>query len=703
MAGSSKEEIARQHAEALELLKLQPLSSAAPTICEAIPLARKTRPVAERIVVQDMSVVTGPDYIASLEKRQALLDQESSSSSEAFPQPQDEDSKVADSVANADPNSENENVTKANCLTGEGESLGGALKSPNSRSAISASIKEELLPVQAWAPYWSFRGQVNIQKLQQLVQEGYNQTPTPLSPTKRYQVEDIKDFNNYWDPIHAAVRNVSIKRPSHDEWGIPKIALVFCDDFIDRVFELPWWTKQDSPFRKAVQPLLDALNVPRERVVRLLLASLPPGTTIPIHSDSGEWVRSTHRVHVPILVNQPDNILFRCGPDLQRIPTRPGYIVEINNQSWHAVSNCDSDYRVHLILDYVDEDSELPRQRLTLDEGELLRQTRRSVDRAVDVGKRPTPAFLILGAQKAGTTSLYEALMQHPWFIRPVKFRETHCLDWRWNDKLIKVENQRRHVNSFFHTKELQHYPSCRTGDSTPSYLIDSACVIPRLKRVWPHWKEMKFMVMLREPIQRCESHYAMVTSPVGTPAQLKARGSEWRESTLEQVLEKDFDLLSTCGVIPYWKDNQLDRNAFDNFINTPEEYQAWQSYLSHIPPNTGSYSLVGRSLYALNLLPWLRAMNRTQFYVINLEDWSSQPQSVLVNVWRHLDVPYCSTIHAKAQNTRDYESKLSADWKNRLQRFFEPHNERLVSLLGSSKVNPWSPCWLYSREQKEN
>jgi hypothetical protein len=211
----------------------------------------------------------------------------------------------------------------------------------------------------------------------------------------------------------------------------------------------------------------------------------------------------------------------------------------------------------------------------------------------------------------------------------------------------------------------------------------------------------MKFMVMLREPLQRCESHYAMVTSPVGTPAQLKARGSEWRESTLEQVLESDLDLLQKCGVIPYWKENQLNRQVYDKFINTEEEYQAWQRYLSHIPANTGSYALVGRSLYALNLLPWFRAMDRSQFYVISLEDWSSQPQTVLGKLWQHLEVPHCSTVDAKAQNTRAYESKLSDEWKDRLQRFFEPHNERLVSLL-DSKVNPWSRCWVYSQQETE-
>ena len=691
MAGSSPEEIARQHAEALELLRLQPLAQGPPAVIgQAIPLKHKTRPISERIVVQDMSVVTGPEYIASLQQKQ-----------HSSPQPQDDADKDANDDDNNfnNSNNENEDLTKANRLNGHEATMADESLKENENL-----ISQSLLQADALAPYWSFRGQVDVRDLQKLVQHGYNQAPTPLSPDKCYQASDISDTKDYWDPIHAAVHNVNIKRPSHDQWGIPKIALVFSDDFVQRVFELPWWSKDDSPFRQAIQPILDTLNIRRNQIVRLLLASLPPGTTIPIHFDSGEWVTSTHRVHVPVLVNRPEDILFRCGPDLQRIPTRPGYVLEINNQSWHAVSNCDSDHRVHLILDYVDDDEDdkivLPRQRLTLGEGEVLRQTRRSVDRAVDAGKRPAPSFLIIGAQKAGTTSLYEALMQHPLLARPKKLRETHCLDWRWDEKLTTLADQRKHVNSFFHTEQLRHYPSVLTGDSTPSYLIDSRRVIPRLQKVWPHWRDMKFLVMLREPIQRCESHYAMVTSPVGTPSQLRVRGSEWRALTLEQVLQDDLDLLQKCGVIPYWQDEQVIREIYDEFINTEEEYQAWQRYLSHIPLHTGSYACVGRGLYALNLLPWLRVMDQRQFYVVNLEDFSTQPQSVLAKVWKHLDVPHCSTVDATAQNTRAYESRLSTEWKDRLQRFFEPHNERLLSMFGAGD-NPWRKCWIYSEDQE--
>jgi hypothetical protein len=184
-----------------------------------------------------------------------------------------------------------------------------------------------------------------VSALQALVKEGYNlpyskDDMPPLSPT------------NYWDPRNAAKLNVTITRPSHDGWGIGKIVLFFCDDFLTRIYQLPFY----KAFEKALQPVLDACMPQGAILVRALLASLPPGVTIPVHHDTGEWVKTTHRVHVPIVVQNPDNILFRCGPtpeSMQRIDCIPGHVFEINNQAKHAVSNCDDSLfsRVHLILD----------------------------------------------------------------------------------------------------------------------------------------------------------------------------------------------------------------------------------------------------------------------------------------------------------------------------------------------------------------
>ncbi len=97
-------------------------------------------------------------------------------------------------------------------------------------------------------------------------------------------------------------------------------------------------------------------------------------------------------------------------------------------------------------------------RRMTLLPGEVVNQTRRSIDLAIPrnpyassptptlggsaaarssedysdyfTKKHNSPAFIVLGAQKCGTTSMYEYICQHPLVVKP-KRRETHYFDWR--------------------------------------------------------------------------------------------------------------------------------------------------------------------------------------------------------------------------------------------------------------------------------
>jgi hypothetical protein len=93
------------------------------------------------------------------------------------------------------------------------------------------------------------------------------------------------------------------------------------------------------------------------QVVRCLLASMPPGISIPPHHDTGYWVNYTHRLHLPIITS-PDHVIFRIGPTVDqmvRINFDEGSLIELNNQSKHAVDNCWDRHRVHLIFDYVED------------------------------------------------------------------------------------------------------------------------------------------------------------------------------------------------------------------------------------------------------------------------------------------------------------------------------------------------------------
>jgi hypothetical protein len=90
--------------------------------------------------------------------------------------------------------------------------------------------------------------------------------------------------------------NVHLVRPSHDMWGVKKIIFNFCDDFLLKVLDLPW--SRDSEWRPLLQQIYASIGVVESKVVRSLLARMPPRMDIPVHHDTGYWVKHTHRIHV---------------------------------------------------------------------------------------------------------------------------------------------------------------------------------------------------------------------------------------------------------------------------------------------------------------------------------------------------------------------------------------------------------------------
>lgn len=92
--------------------------------------------------------------------------------------------------------------------------------------------------------------------------------------------------------------NVRLTRPAHDAWGIKKIVFNFCDDFLMKVLDLPF--SRLSEWRDLLLPIYNAIGVDESKIVRSLLASMPPGVSIPVHHDTGYWVKYCHRVHVAI-------------------------------------------------------------------------------------------------------------------------------------------------------------------------------------------------------------------------------------------------------------------------------------------------------------------------------------------------------------------------------------------------------------------
>ena len=108
------------------------------------------------------------------------------------------------------------------------------------------------------------------------------------------------------------------------------------------------------------------------------------------------------------------------------------------------------------------------------------------------------PNFLIIGAAKAGTSSLDYYLKQHP-MIYLSKTKEPHFFDYSPNYQ----KGLKHYVKKHF--KGAEKYPA--RGEATPSYLQHFEIVIPRISEAY-NGDLPKFIIMLRDPVERAWSHY---------------------------------------------------------------------------------------------------------------------------------------------------------------------------------------------------
>lgn len=119
--------------------------------------------------------------------------------------------------------------------------------------------------------------------------------------------------------------------------------------------------------------------------------------------------------------------------------------------------------------------------------------TLRSNFRQITGGNRMKPSFMIVGAQKAGTTSLYKYLAQHS-AIKPTLLKEVHYFDLNY-DKPVSW------YQSFFPLKKKNN---SITGEASPYYMFHPYAI----KRIAEYNPNMKIIVLLRDPASRAISHY---------------------------------------------------------------------------------------------------------------------------------------------------------------------------------------------------
>ena len=126
-----------------------------------------------------------------------------------------------------------------------------------------------------------------------------------------------------------------------------------------------------------------------------------------------------------------------------------------------------------------------------------------------------TPDFLIVGAAKSGTSSLHSYLSKHPDIYMSEKRKELYFWHIATNTNRSIIDHSGEGTIPTQLDEYLEYFKDAGkgqiTGEACPSYLYFHDHVLQNLKRYHANWRDVKIIIILREPVSRIISQYRFV------------------------------------------------------------------------------------------------------------------------------------------------------------------------------------------------
>lgn len=247
---------------------------------------------------------------------------------------------------------------------------------------------------------------------------------------------------------------------------------------------------------------------------------------------------------------------------------------------------------------------------------------------------RKLPDFIIIGAMRAGTTTVHHLLNQHPDVFPAVK-KEIHYFDhnFRKGESWYRAHFPPRGLNAP-HGQKL-------TGEATPYYLYHPMAPY-RVRRVLPH---IKLIVILRDPVERAYSHY-------------------WHSVKL------GFETLPFDAAL----ESETDRLKGEAEIISAEE-----TYKSH-PHQHQSY--VARGRYSEQFSVWFDEIPRENFLILEQKTFFQDWEVGTTALFDFLGLPARSSLRKKKYNQGAYPP-MDGQTQKKLAASFKTSNEALFEMLG--------------------
>lgn len=250
------------------------------------------------------------------------------------------------------------------------------------------------------------------------------------------------------------------------------------------------------------------------------------------------------------------------------------------------------------------------------------------------------PDFMVIGAQRAGTTSLHNYLAQHPQLVTST-YKEVHFFDLKY-DRGLKWYRRNFCRRGYIESRARRTGLPQLTFETTPYYMNHPA--VP--ERIDEHLPDTRFIVLLRNPVDRAYSHY-------------------WNER------RKNFESLSFADALdaePQRLAGEAERLASD---------ASYYSYSHH------HHSYIDRGKYDQHVDRWFNHFDKSRFLFVKAEEFFADPAATLDDVTSFLNINPLRGADFTPLNVGQQKSNIPDNLRKRLNRQFRPHNRRLADMTG--------------------
>ena len=244
------------------------------------------------------------------------------------------------------------------------------------------------------------------------------------------------------------------------------------------------------------------------------------------------------------------------------------------------------------------------------------------------------PDFIIIGAQKCGTTYLYDQIVQHPG-VTGARTKEIHFFDAYYRRGL-------GWYRAFFPRKRAGGAAGdFLTGEASPSYLFHPHTA-GRARQAVP---QAKLIAILRNPVDRAYSHY-------------------------HHEVRLGYEALS-------FEDALAQENR--RVAGELERMLADDSYHSH---HYMHFAYKKKGAYVDQVRHWRQFFSADQMLVLRSDDLYRDTAATVSRVYAFLGLPDWQPAAREKHKVFAYP-KMAPQTRQQLLEYFAPHNQRLYDYLG--------------------